>query len=524
VGPEGGTLAPTTGTIRLEIPPGAVEEPTTFTIRQRPEPPDPELGRVYVTRVFDIGPSGTRFRPSARLTLAYDLPDPPDLSASEVSTEVATRFWDPSTETWVAPRGGSTVRGDAATVTTRIAHLSLWATATVPVPHGGYSSQTQLCAVCHDWHDNPYDNKLLVQPTELDVCYGCHDESGRASTNVKTEFGTGELTSFHPVPVAKDGIQLVCSDCHAVHQSPTEDFGLLYRTIGPEAFVFSPQGAPIGDDFCYSCHGLDPVLPAPYGDHSAFANSAHSAVTPPNPDTAIACQACHLPHASVYPALTTASEEQLCYTCHTSDDPNAADGSNPYQAFLGPANQYGPPVRIFHHPIDDAEDPTGTRTVECASCHNSHLATPGSPLVDPLDTSTSWSDDVSAFCLTCHKEPTNTEPVDAGPTVPFDVRMVQDEHDGFLASEWPTSFHGGAGLACTDCHDPHGSTNAYMLKEGVGGLTGFRDDPTNPTDLSAIEGFCTSCHTSWTPDPPHPPATDPEQLCTECHRHGGGRF
>ena len=91
------------------------------------------------------------------------------------------------------------------------------------------------------------------------------------------------------------------------------------------------------------------------------------------------CSACHEPHASDYRYLTRANEEELCYTCHATADPNTANGSNPQNAFTAVPNDYatddGDGIQIFHHPVAQGEQDGGTRTIECASCHNSHLVT-----------------------------------------------------------------------------------------------------------------------------------------------------
>jgi predicted CXXCH cytochrome family protein len=221
-------------------------------------------------------------------------------------------------------------------------------------PHGGYSSDTELCEVCHDWHAEidagvepeqvrsyPWE-QLLTEPSELELCYTCHDGSG-ATTNIEAEFGADTRTSFHPVLQPADEIQLACSDCHAQHQSPDEDTKLLYRETSPGAFLFSPPDAPIGDTFCYGCHGSASTLPPPFGDHGAFETSIHATsdrVDPPTPGTDLKCSACHESHASDYRYLTRANEEELCYTCHATADPNTANGSNPQNAFTAVPNDY----------------------------------------------------------------------------------------------------------------------------------------------------------------------------------------
>lgn len=104
------------------------------------------------------------------------------------------------------------------------------------------------------------------------------------------------------------------------------------------------------------------------------------------------------------------------------------------------------------------------------------------------------STSAASFCGTCHVDPTITSPLSASADVPYDVRLVDDsgtdadgqEHDKFSSSWFATgaqSAHGNPSyvsssylgcppggpctLACTACHDFHGSSNAYMLRENI---------------------------------------------------------
>ncbi len=79
-------------------------------------------------------------------------------------------------------------------------------------------------------------------------------------------------------------------------------------------------------------------------------------------------------------------------------------------------------------------------------------------------------------------------------------------------------------LACTDCHEPHGSENPFLIRTKVNGVPGVKVDKTRFFEL------CNKCHYIANPWPggyPHGSAGDMrERSCTECHNHaaGGGRF
>lgn len=101
---------------------------------------------------------------------------------------------------------------------------------------------------------------------------------------------------------------------------------------------------------------------------------------------------------------------------------------------------------------------------------------------------------------------------------------------------------GHANLPCTDCHDLHGSQNAYHLRENPNGVS-VGPIPTN-TDTSTnnqVEAFCQACHQgdrsqyhdycirchtmvgyghySWTNS--NVQSADFNAACLSCHKHGG---
>jgi predicted CXXCH cytochrome family protein len=388
---------------------------------------------------------------------------------------------------------------------------------------------------------------------------------------VKAEFELGSTPpgSRHPVPSGT----LSCGDCHSPHRTPEADTGLL-RVFFDGAFHYSPPsslGTPIGDDFCYACHGADSKLPAPNGDLSMFEDSIHGtspAMPAPRSDAKIICLQCHDPHGSDQPGLTLLGKDgaDLCFTCHTRSDPNASGGLSPpwpdpvpgsdlVRAFSVQPNDYadaaadGDGVRIYHHPVSADDQQGGARTVTCASCHNPHTASdadtataskiskPDRPLAPDAVWLPDWkygrgymndANHMDQYCTSCHVNPAATNPISRGTYVPVDVNLVNDTsldadgqpHDRFAAAGWASALHNGS-LTCTACHDPHGSSNAYLLRENpvdpvtgdTSTVTGFSALDT-PADRAALQTFCTTCHATWTPH-------NTGELCTTCHQHGG---
>lgn len=79
-------------------------------------------------------------------------------------------------------------------------------------------------------------------------------------------------------------------------------------------------------------------------------------------------------------------------------------------------------------------------------------------------------------------------------------------------------------LSCTDCHEPHGSENPYLIRTMVNGKKGIT------VGRDTFFELCDACHYMANPWPggyPHgSPGEMKERNCIECHNHssGGGRF
>ena len=117
-----------------------------------------------------------------------------------------------------------------------------------------------------------------------------------------------------------------------------------------------------------------------------------------------------------------------------------------------------------------------------------------------------------------------------------------DTNRGGMKRPWVTEADFNAGydppaqhapLQCTTCHGPHGSPNAYNLREsitvagvqmevggegaGFSGFSGTTYSLPNQTDVRYWGAWCTFCH-----EVSHD--TRDGTGCQSGHRHGGGNF
>jgi DmsE family decaheme c-type cytochrome len=213
-----------------------------------------------------------------------------------------------------------------------------------------------------------------------DTCLGCHDDAVVLAifrgphgipTNARAPFGHG---------------QLQCEACHGP--------GGLHARRPPSGQKRPPvvrfgtdSEAPVSEQnrMCATCHQADLGT----GWHA----SAHAT-------NEIACASCHRSHAARDPVLKTATQPDVCATCHQIA---RMDAHRPYA-----------------HPIDQGK-------MGCTGCHSVH----GSANVSLLKHKTT-----NDTCFECHADK-------RGPFVWDHAPVAED---------------------CASCHSPHGSIHPGMLK------------------------------------------------------------
>ncbi len=129
-----------------------------------------------------------------------------------------------------------------------------------------------------------------------------------------------------------------------------------------------------------------------------------------------------------------------------------------------------------------------------------------------------------SFCYSCHRDSRDSRDHQTVKAINFG--SLGDKHG---ARENGASNFAGSTIApytadddtnyiltCTDCHEPHGSKNEWLLRTCVNGK-----DDINITEVGHWYEFCAACHklnTSWGYD--HNTWVD----CSECHYHNAGNF
>jgi len=206
------------------------------------------------------------------------------------------------------------------------------------------------------------------------------------------------------------------------------------------------------------------------------------------------------PHAVRADSRTPFSQHQ-CETCHGASPEHIETASTPVQVvFKGPKKS---PAAVINakcltcHELGLRVHWTGSqheaRGVACTDCHNIHAKEQ-----KVLNKATQ-----AEVCFTCHKEQrAETRRISAHP----------------LAT---TSLASAPKMACSDCHNPHGSTGPTLLIKNSVNETCYmcHAEKRGPFlwEHSPVVDNCTNCHT------PHGSSNAPllkaraPWLCQECH-------
>lgn len=136
-------------------------------------------------------------------------------------------------------------------------------------PHGGFSTSSQLCIVCHAMHEAPGD-KLIKDMPESALCFTCHNGTGSVyntqvqmdqdpavyamhpiNVNLTYNQGTYNYTPNTTAGIAPPG-PYDCSQCHNPHGNG--GYGMLLRGNYETAEYVDYIPDPDPYSACWACH------------------------------------------------------------------------------------------------------------------------------------------------------------------------------------------------------------------------------------------------------------------------------
>jgi len=246
-------------------------------------------------------------------------------------------------------------------------------------------------------------------------------------------------------------------------------------TLPTSAEAFSAEGA----DTCLDCHNGENMLVIFRTPHGQQAD-------PASPMAQLQCENCHGPGAEHAGRRTTGAPHQpviafgadaktsvkdqdaVCMDCHQKDVSLAWTGST--------------------HERND----TG-----CAGCHSVHTAT------DPVELRSGQAE----VCFSCHRQ----QRADS---------MKPSAHP--LRTDQPVRV---AAMVCTDCHSPHASVSAGLLKRATLNELCFdcHAEFRGPVlfDHAPVSEDCSLCHQPHGSNHPALLTRRPPLLCQSCHSQRG---
>ncbi|MBI4682029.1 MAG: hypothetical protein HY757_02880 [Nitrospirae bacterium] len=358
------------------------------------------------------------------------------------------------------------------------------------------------------------------------LCAHCHEQ--HASIDGFEPYpvpGPDNYTLFYSNYVNQtDGFCFQCHTSSSSHQATAfNNYNYSYRAGGDtsltcpnnilSAFSFiNESGAPVSN--CSSSTGSSHKLTDIQTFITAAAQSSWGFTANSNP-----CSACHNPHSAQRDPHTSGSRGYPVSrpSLHNSKDNNswglwgdsAAELMNNYTA------SYQAPYRSGSTTL---YEPDGSTT------------TNGSNLTDYV-----------TFCTDCHNSTNTIYSTTLGRNL-YQFNWSAEKHGGGAATNdasvtdiiapYQEAQLGNYVLACTDCHEPHGSPNRYLIRKMVNGGATTVTVITTPDNTRDWNSLCTKCHndstsisnshhilgmgctTCHTPDPADFPN------CLDCHYHG----
>jgi Doubled CXXCH motif (Paired_CXXCH_1) len=327
-----------------------------------------------------------------------------------------------------------------------------------------------------------------------------------------------------------------CVHCHEQHAS------IGGTASSPEPFLlFYPNNSSQNDNFCFQCHkGVGSVQYPPggitnYTYSKNFGGGAQTDITTiydafnPLAGTASSHNLSDVLNHAIERNIGFSGNNNACVVCH---NPHTAQKNYPVAlSGLGGVNT------ALRRPVDYAtqntnlwgdEDLAHSGFNERMIDYDIRYTAPyykGRLTFEPANNSTNDGSNLPNFvnfCLSqCHTRNDVYSTERGRNLIAIDWDASGDEHGrnsqpgglGVTVAPYTQSLFNYV-LSCTDCHEPHGSTNEWLLRNCVNG----KDNISVPGPYRWLD-FCTACHNVTAHYSPWGSTTNCNQSGV-CHQHG----
>jgi len=387
--------------------------------------------------------------------------------------------------------------------------------------------QTLQCTSCHNPHKDPYGMFLVLSPDHSALCLACHDKTGWA-------------TSSHATDAAMEVEG--CENCHQQHGAGGAEHLLQFAAEESNCLANCHNGTGDGVD-------IDDPITKMYNHPVDLTTGIHDVTEDPAAVLTkhVECVDCHNPHqandqdapladppnangrlkgvagvdSSAVATDEVDFEYEVCFKCHGGSNAFADAGILvPRVIQQQKQNLRFDPTNPSHHPVVDVgENPdvpnlragyTELSQIYCTDCHGSDdsvkaggtgadgphgsiyphiLLAEYQQDIYPLQP---YSDADYALCFICH-DPTLLFATGASVSSGTNFYKVQganliNEHQSHVVAK---------GVACSVCHDPHGTTDhPYLINFDRRFTDDFNvSDPIQEPVFDPVGQSCTvSCH------------------------------
>lgn len=381
-------------------------------------------------------------------------------------------------------------------------------------------------------HGNYVDRNASGFPADYPNghCAHCHEQHASISGSEPAPVGGGpsNYSLFYDNYVSSSQTDGICFECHTDIGSYQAGSAIVNRSYSYRAGGWSSDTVDdIEESFSFSSpdtsHSLDDIL-------TFITSKSWGYTSNSNP-----CGACHNPHAAQGDPVNAPNSAKTSGTrgypvsrpsLHSKDNnswglwgDDTSEQMNDYTA------GYQAPYRYFTVTPTDYE-PEGNATWD------------GSNLTDYV-----------TFCTDCHNNTDTITSTALGRSL-YQFDWGIEKHGGGTAADTCTDLYlpyqaascGTYVLACTDCHEPHGSPNIFLIRKVVNGVVVTVDTGTSPGPEGKSNKewvyLCQNCHDGLLEDSihKHPTFLPPKsggcssatchvdsnnfRPCGECHFHG----